>query len=421
MPLFGYRDSAVLRPGLLRHDGGVKTLSKAFRCPKPGDGVTSSATELVERAIVLVFAVLRAGVALQILLAMCFLVGSEGNSPVIFALSGAVVAYSAMLIVVVVRKAAFPVVWGWVDVSIGAAALVACGVLMPRPWLVGSWLNWAPGYLNQVAAFVPAWLRSFGKSVPVGVALGALYLAVALSGNDSQVLAVVENAISFPLFTLAAAVFARYARRVAAMSDENRLTALDMATQLELAQYRFHVHNATGLLATLSRSDISEELMPSFRRQAGEEANRLRNEVLKPHDGSVRASRDNKVRLGAVIWDATSGFGHLPLELPIALGRDALLTNRQALVLEAALIALLYNVQFHAKATEVTIHADRDHDLWEVTVTDNGIGFDVDPDTYGFGLSSQVMDSLQRNDMSATIESRKGEGTCVTIRPSPKN
>lgn len=83
--------------------------------------------------------------------------------------------------------------------------------------------------------------------------------------------------------------------------------------------------------------------------------------------------------------------------------------------MQAALIALLYNVQFHAQASEVTIHADLTGDIWEVTVTDDGVGFDPDNARLGFGLRVQVIDSLERNDIAVRLESRKGEGTCVTM------
>ncbi len=63
----------------------------------------------------------------------------------------------------------------------------------------------------------------------------------------------------------------------------------------------------------------------------------------------------------------------------------------------------------------MTIHADLVDDTWEVTVTDYGIGFDPDAARLGFGLQVQVIDSLARNGIAARLESREGEGTCVTM------
>ena len=264
---------------------------------------------------------------------------------------------------------------------------------------------------------MPAWRRSIGRSVTVGITLGVIYVGATLPGNSGQLLAVLENGVSVALFTIAAALFASYARRVARISDENQVRAIEVATQLELAQYQFHVHNASGLLATLARPDTPAELLPSLRRQASEESNRLRNEILNARrPGGLGADSSKAVTLGTVIWDATSGFGQLPLELPISLGQGALLSQRQALVVKAALIASLYNVQFHAHASEVTVHADQSAKAWEVSVADNGVGFEPDPATYGFGLASQVLDSLEGNGLSVSISSHPGEGTCITIQ-----
>ena len=80
-----------------------------------------------------------------------------------------------------------------------------------------------------------------------------------------------------------------------------------------------------------------------------------------------------------------------------------------------ALIALLYNVQFHACAHEVTIHADAEGPSWEVSVADDGIGFDSAHTAYGFGLRRQVIEPLESEGLHVTIQSHRGEGTIVTV------
>ena len=375
---------------------------------------TQSASELVERGIAVVFAVLRGGLTIQIALTLPFLLSSPAPQWGLAVLAVLAVGHSATLVVAMLRAHRMSTRWGVVDLVVGVGSLLACTALIPDS--VSSWINWAPALLNQVAAFVPAWCRRPRHSIPIGVALGALYLTVFLAHGTADTLSVIENAISLPMFTIAAAAFAAYCRRVARQSDETRQQAIRLATQLELAEYRFHVHNATGLLAVLARPDTPPALLPSLRRQAGEESNRLRNQLLRAHRSDPSPEDDDaSVRLGTVIWEATAGFGHLPLELPIALGRNALMSQKQALAVQAALIALLYNVQFHAQASEVTIHADLTGDIWEVTVTDDGVGFDPDNARLGFGLRVQVIDSLERNDIAVRLESRKGEGTCVTM------
>lgn len=373
-----------------------------------------SASGLVERGIAVVFGVLRAGLTVQIALTLPFLLGAPEPHWGLAAMTLVALAHCTGLVISMLRAQGISIAWGLLDVGVGVVSLLVCTALLPSS--LSSWVNWAPALLNQVAAFIPAWCRRMRYSIPLGLGLGALYLVTFIGQHGGDPLSVIENAISLPLFTIAAAAFGAYCRGMARLSDANRERAIRLATRLELAEYRFHLHNATGLLAVLARSDTPPALLPSLRRQAGEESNRLRNQLLRAHSGLPDPGDDEtRTTLAAVIWEATAGFGHLPLELPIALGRDALVTAKQALALQAALIALLYNVQFHAQASEVTIHADLVDDTWEVTVTDDGVGFDIGSAPLGFGLQVQVIDSLRRNDIEVEVTSRRGEGTCVTM------
>jgi hypothetical protein len=242
-----------------------------------------------------------------------------------------------------------------------------------------------------------------------------------LPGNGHDYLSVLVNASTYPLFSAAGAIFASYARSLAADSDRNRQAAqqsqadaIRAESALELARYSFHVHNATGLLEAFAKDDLNPKLLPSLRRQAGQEANRLRYQVLRGHQQG--ATNEGPERLEAIVWDATAGFGHLPLEFSLTLGRNALVAPRQALALKAALVALLYNVQLHARASTVTIHADQCEAEWELTVTDDGDGFDPDPANFGFGLATQVVDSLETNGVAVTITSHPGEGTTTSMK-----
>ena len=63
----------------------------------------------------------------------------------------------------------------------------------------------------------------------------------------------------------------------------------------------------------------------------------------------------------------------------------------------------------------ITIHADHADGIWEVTVTDDGVGFEPIPDNFGFGLRTQVIESLERSGLAVSINSHPGEGTCTTI------
>lgn len=376
--------------------------------------------ERVERGIVIVFAALRIGLIAQLSIVWWFQLGSPEIPTAVLPVTTAAILFSVAFVASALRRRELrSTVWGLTDLITGCLALVVTSQLIPRHLQVGSWLHWAPGYLEQVVAFVAGWLRSVRGAFLVGVGVGLLYLACTMPGTDQPV-AVLVNVLNYPMFATAAALFGRYTRRLAAGAEENRrraeesrAQAREAAAALELARYSFHVHNATGLLEAFARADLQPELMPSLRRQAAEEANRLRYEVLRgPQRGTAE---DGPILLEKVVWEATAGFGHLPLELSLALGRTAPLARDHARALKQALIALLYNVQLHARASTVTVHADRRDDRWEVTVTDDGVGFDPKPEHYGFGLALQVVDSLQRHQLTVSITSHPGEGTCTTI------
>ncbi len=381
-------------------------------------GVTEG--ERVERGIVIVFSALRLGLIAQLSIVWWFQLHSDLiPSSALAVTTGAILFSSAFVVASLRRRDLLSRGWGVTDLISGCLALVVTSQLIPRHLQVGSWLHWTPGYLEQVAAFVPGWLRSVRGSVLIGTGIGLLYLVCTMPGTD-QPDAVLVNVLNYPMFAAAAALFGRYARRLAARAEENRHRAeesreqaREAAAALELARYSFHVHNATGLLEAFARAGLQPEQLPSLQRQASQEANRLRYEVLR---GPQAAPGDDGPKpLERVILDATDSFGHLPLELSLTLGRTALLSPDHARALTQALIALLYNTQLHARAESVTVHADQQEGVWEVTVTDDGVGFDPDPQNFGFGLSRQVVESLQRHHLTVSITSHPGEGTCTMI------
>lgn len=363
----------------------------------------------------MVVAVLRLGLTVQVASAGVIIV-TTGAAPVVSAwLAFGACVFSLAYLIALVRAQRFLRSWVLADVVIGLLALVVTSRLDPPSTLVGDWLHWAPAYNVQIPVFVAGWSRSIRWTAVFGCVLGGVYLAATVPGRPDMLATVLIQALSYPVFGMAAAVFMSYTQRVAAEADANRLAAVRAATALELSNYRFHVHNATGLLARLGSADVRPEELPVLRRQAAAEANRLRHEFLIGKPAIVALPEDKPVRLSEVVWNATSGFGSLPLELALTLGQAATVTPRQALALRAALVSLLHNVQFHARASTVTIHADARDGRWELIVRDDGAGFDPDPERFGFGLREQVIHALQANGMSVRIDSSPGGGTCAEI------
>lgn len=375
-----------------------------------------SATELVEHAIVLLFAVLRIGLIIQMIVAVGWMTRVPAHSAVMVVTAAAIV-FSSVMTVVVLRAgriAAWP--WGVADIAVGLVLMVVCGLLWPQ---AGAY-SWAVGYTARSVPFVAAWHRSIWLPFVTSLSTASLFFWISWSATSAQPFSLLENSVDLPIYTIAAAVFARFARRVARLADENRIRAVELGAQLELARYQHHVHNATGLLARLARADTPPELLPSLRAQAGEESNRLRQELLNtraPWSGATEA--DGSVSLASAVWDACAGFSSLPLEVRTGLGRTVRLPATHAAALRAAIVALLYNIQFHAHAEQVTVHADGDDHCWEVTVADDGVGFDPATTSYGFGLTQQVIASLADHGISTVIDAQEGEGTCITLQAHP--
>lgn len=392
--------------------------STATDSPRSRGKRQRSAESMVEQAALLTFGVLRVGVVIQ-MAATAVVLWFKSEMPLGSWVMTAVAAlWSIVWFAVVIRRGSFiasSVWWGVVDYVVGVLALVVTSVVLPREWLVGTWHAWAYAYTIIVAATVPAWLQSRYRSFALGIGMAAVYVATVLPGNGDLLVTIVVNAGSFVIFVAASAILCSTTRHLAHDADEDRADAIRLAARLEQARYRFHIHNATGLLAQLARDDTPAELLPSLRMQALQESNRLRHDVLVPPNGNLDDVK-TATTLENVALASIADFGHLPIEVRTTLARNVPLHADEAVVLQSALISLLYNVQFHAHASEVVVHADCAEDSWEVSVCDDGVGFDPERVEYGFGLQTQVFDSLTSKGMTVQIASRPGEGTCVVIR-----
>lgn len=78
----------------------------------------------------------------------------------------------------------------------------------------------------------------------------------------------------------------------------------------------------------------------------------------------------------------------------------------------------LSNVMRHARADTVTIHADQRRDVFELTIADNGRGFDMnDPDlTYGGMGLRNIRQRARNHEGLLDIDSSPDHGTRVTLR-----
>lgn len=102
-------------------------------------------------------------------------------------------------------------------------------------------------------------------------------------------------------------------------------------------------------------------------------------------------------------------------------GDEAILFPRTKIFLFRIVQEALSNVQKHAKAERVTVDLDIRMDLLRVTITDNGIGFDMDavlrdPEKWDhFGIRG-ILERARLVGGEATIDSKKGHGTRIVLQ-----
>lgn len=109
-------------------------------------------------------------------------------------------------------------------------------------------------------------------------------------------------------------------------------------------------------------------------------------------------------------------FGDLPVELATDLADGAVLSPETTVAVADAVRTLLHNVRRHAQATAVTIHADLVDNQWELTLRDDGVGFDPARTPPGFGLHQLVTANLTAHGVTVDLDSTPGVGTAAVLR-----
>ena len=233
-----------------------------------------------------------------------------------------------------------------------------------------------------------------------------------------------------------------------------RAASAEQAARLRhLQAQRLLLHDNIGLLGLLAQPDLPPGLAAALRGQARELANRARA-FLDDLGGEREPPRPGRAEdpqpLTVAVYEAVRSFGDLPLELSADLAEGVLLPPRAAAALTGAVATLLANVRLHADARHVVVHCDaddfedegEDEDVgsgagvdvgsgaetadeqragvrpgwWEVTVHDDGRGFDPAATPLGFGLREQVTGALAAHGIGTRIRSVPGDGTSVTLR-----
>jgi two-component system sensor histidine kinase DegS len=110
---------------------------------------------------------------------------------------------------------------------------------------------------------------------------------------------------------------------------------------------------------------------------------------------------------------------HIAVKFAVA-GDEQILFPRTKIFLFRIIQEALSNVQKHAKADRVWIQLDIDLELLRVTITDNGVGFDMDtvlrdPEKWDhFGIKG-ILERARLVGGEGRVESKKGQGTKIIV------
>ena len=338
---------------------------------------------------------------------------------------------SVLLGVAVVRAGAYrdPRL-GVLDVGTAVLVLLLQPAFVPPGDIVGSWTAWGFACTLGSAYGAAVVFRRRRATALAVLALSCGYLLGSLFAvTDAERAAVLANAFSYAGFAVLARLMVGYLRRLGASAEEARRLAAETARKAELERQRVLLHDNISVLRLLSRTDLPPDLAEPLQAQATALANKVRAFLDDARvsdwaqlagtapDGPGGADRPER-ELVAVVRAAAEGFWDLRLALNLDLAHGTPLAGPAAAAVEAAVATLLHNARLHAAADSVVVHADVDEAAgeWEVTVRDDGRGFDPGATPLGFGLRFQVRDTLARHGIRTDLRSRPGDGTTVTLR-----
>lgn len=280
---------------------------------------------------------------------------------------------------------------------------------------VGTWVAWGFGAGCVATLTVGTGLRRRRDASTAAVALAGVYLVASMP--TPQPTTAVVNSVALVGFALGSHMVTGFLRELARTADAARAAAAASAQEAERERQRRLLHDQATVLALLSHRYDNPILEDNLRFQAAAASRRIRAFL-----GDTRTATPETVLSQArpllvdIIAAATGDFS----DLVITVNTDLILHQRvhseQADLLLAAIRTLLHNVRCHAKTTTVTIHGDRiTGDRWELSVTDDGIGFDPATSAPGYGLSTQAGEALTAAGFAVSVDSTPGDGTRVTI------
>ncbi|MFC1418432.1 ATP-binding protein [Streptacidiphilus cavernicola] len=397
----------------------------ALRTWRSGGGVLPTTRDGAEIAVIATVVCWRIITLALILVAVPDAFAHSSRIWIDVTLLSLVVVESAVAMVRIIRcRNCISLRWAVTETVLGVACLLAEPLYVPVDDRVSTWVGWAPALaVNVTVTAAVACRRSSHTLMLVGL-LATAYVAVSYPavGQSADRGTVVSNTLTYLAFGLLVRGMANMIRRFGRDADEARDAASEARAQVELERHRRLLHDPASLLRYLADPDLDPRLAGVVREQALAEANRIRAFLDPEHTvpGSRSAADgETSTLLADAARAAAAGFTDLPIELVLHLADGVQLSPPASRALTAATATVLHNVRRHAgPGASVVVHGDHHpgDGSWEITIRDDGQGFDPSRTAPGYGLREVVGTALAEHGMSSHIHSQPGNGTTVTIR-----
>lgn len=387
------------------------------RLPMEGQQAVRSETEL---ALLFVVAAVRLTFLGQLLVAVPASLGRASRPGLYAFLVALTICESVALFVVLWQRREFTSSrFAWLDVLFISVMISLEPLYSLTEDRVGTWVAW--GFpAGTIAAFNAG--VGMAKWWQTGTAVGLLvtaYVAASLPGSSEvgTTGTIWANTVAFLGFAGIARVSSSFLRRISVVADQARHDAAVAARRAELDRHRLLLHDQATILRMLSEPILDPELGVLLRTQAGNAADRIRLFLDSAADETVASEVGDLRLLAPVVARSAEAFTDQNVQLNLDLLRGVLVEEPVAEAITQALSTILQNVRVHAGAHMVTVHGDLLHaGQWEISVQDDGTGYDIGTTQPGFGLRVQAGSSLRAVGVSVQIDSAASEGTIVTLR-----
>ena len=298
-----------------------------------------------------------------------------------------------------------------VDAAFGAAGLVALS-WATHPVDRTTSVNWMMP-LTVGSSLGAATSLEFLEGSGITASLAATYAAItreSISSGSGRAASSVANTLSYPGFFVVAAGVVHLVRHLAGDLDEARQRAVEQGARAAAQEARNQEHrrlhdSALQTLEAIASYDIDPD---DLRRQARKEATLLRR--------AIAGEELRTTGLVAGLEELADEFSNRGLNIELVTieveGEPALSV---AEALRDASREALTNVAKHAGVSRVVVRAASAQAGIEVTIRDQGTGFDPSAPNNGFGIDNSIVRRMAEVGGKAEISSTPGRGTRIAL------